>query len=278
MIKDRWNRVGLFLVTSVLGILLSACGGEFSDDTVIRVGFGPSTYIDQFEEGVAPLLAKEGYQTEVRVLSQNAQINPALYEGSIDVAIHQSQAYMEEVNPHFDNIMVKLVDLASAPQSLRSTRHTSLAEVRDGMTVSIPNDPVNAERAARILEEIGWVTIAEDADIKQFSANDIHPGSVDLIFKQIESPQSLRTIDDVDFAIVNGNYVANAGLKMTDGLVVEKTPPEHVVIVVIRKDDLDKPWARALKAAYESDFYRDYIRSTPLYEGFIEPKIWQAGE
>ncbi|MEX6184281.1 hypothetical protein AB6G20_12295 [Providencia hangzhouensis] len=34
----------------------------------------------------------------------------------------------------------------------------------------------------------------------------------------------MRLLDDVDFVVVNGNYVASAGQRIADGLVVENSP------------------------------------------------------
>ena len=142
------------------------------------------------------------------------------------------------------------------------------------MTVAIPHDPVNAERAARILEDIGWVKVSDVADVLKFKKSDITPLN-GIEIKEVDAAMGLRILDEVDFAVINGNYVASAGLKISDALVVEETPQEHVVIIVVREDDLDKPWAKALKAAYESPEFEAYIKNEPLFDGFILPKAWR---
>lgn len=261
-----------FLLLSIMASVLVACGNSQDSDKKIVLGFGPSTYAEQFEKGIRPILEAEGYEVVVRILSQNMQINPALKEGSIDVAGHQSVAYMEEMNRELGMNMIKLADTASAPQSLRSKRHQSLNEVQPGMTVAIPNDPVNAERAARILENIGWVKVTNE-EVSRFSEKDIVPlNGIKVLL--LDPAQGLRILEDVDFAVINGNYVANAGLKMTDALVVEETPAEHVVMISIRGEDQDQEWAKDLKAAYESKEFATYIKNESLYDGFILPNAW----
>ncbi len=264
--------VKMLSIVTLSGLLV-ACGAKEENDKKVIAGFGPSTYVVQFEEGIRPILEREGFEVEVKVLSQNLQINPALKEGSINLAGHQSIAYMEEMNRELNMEMVKLADTASAPQTLRSVKHQSLADVRSGMTVAIPNDPVNAERAARILESVGWVAVHNE-DVSRFSVRDIESlNGIKVI--EIDPAQGLRVLEDVDFAVINGNYVANAGLKMNDALVVEKTPIQHVVMVSIRSEDQDKPWAKAVKAAYESPEFEAYIKNNPLYDGFILPQAWE---
>ena len=142
------------------------------------------------------------------------------------------------------------------------------------MTITVPNDPVNAERAARILEDLGWIKIKSGVDPVKFSVNDIEKGKYDLVIKEVDPAQALRSIDDVDFAVINGNYIANMGLKITDSLIVEDTPAEHVVMVSILGKDQDQQWAKDLKKAYESKEFENYIKNEPLYDGFIFPKHW----
>ncbi len=266
-----YKNISRWALVIMIGSLVMACGK--SDEKTIVLGFGPSTYAEQFEYGIKPILEKEGYDVRVKIFSQNMQINPALIGGDIDVAGHQSEAYMKKMNQELKGNMVKLADTASAPQSLRSNKYQSLDEVRAGMRVAIPNDPVNGERAARILESIGWVEVTND-DVSRFSVNDIKSlNGIEVI--ALDPAQGLRVLDEVDYAVINGNYVASAGLKISDGLVVEKTPAEHVVIIVIREDDVEKPWAQALKSAYESSEFESYIKSEPLFDGFILPKAWE---
>lgn len=261
----------LLMIGSAL--LLTACDNSPKNDNKIIFGFGPSAYATQVEEAIKPILEREGYEVETVTLSQNLQINPALKEKSIDVTGHQSTAYMELMNDHLDMEMVALTYSVGTPQSIRSRRHSSLDDVKPGMTVAIPNDPVNAERASRILEEIGWVKVKDGVNGINFTANDlIILNGIKMI--ELDSALGMRVLDDVDFAILNGNYVTSAGEKLKDGLYIENTPPEHRGIITIRKEDVNKPWAIAVKNAHESKEYEAYIKADPFYEGFIYPEAW----
>ncbi|WP_077927376.1 MetQ/NlpA family ABC transporter substrate-binding protein [Wohlfahrtiimonas populi] len=274
-----------FKIAMALGLtlLVSACGNgepkanvenKSTEKKTIVVAFGPSSYGTQFTTAIQPMLEAQGYEVVPRVFSQNAQINRSMKDGEVDASIFQSVAYMEDINRLLGMDMVKLADTASAPQSLRSSRHQSLDAIKDGMTITVPNDPVNAERAARILENLGWIKIKAGVDPVKFSVNDIEKGQYDLVIKEVDPAQALRSIDDVDFAVINGNYIANMGLKITDSLIVEDTPAEHVVMVSILGKDQDQQWAKDLKKAYESKEFENYIKNEPLYDGFIFPKHW----
>ncbi|EMD1717780.1 MetQ/NlpA family ABC transporter substrate-binding protein [Providencia stuartii] len=275
MLKQKIKYLSL-IATAV--IALTACNDNSEKDNPnkkeITIGFGVGNYIDQVEKGIVPILEKKGYKVNLRQFSQNRQINPAFEEGSIDASVNQSRAYMEAYNKKNNINMVALTDSPSAPQSLRSNKHKSLDEVKDGMIVALSNDPVNAERGARILEELGWIKIKPNISTLTFSVNDIEPAKYRLDIRETDAAQGLRLLDDVDFVVVNGNYVASAGQRIADGLVVENSPLEHRVIVTVMQDNVNSQWAKDLKEAFESKEYADYIRSQSIYDGFIEPQAW----
>lgn len=265
-----------WMLIPTMALLLGACGEkESSEKREIIFGLGPSIYVDQVEKGIRPLLEAKGYQVVIKTFSHNSMIPSALKEGAVDVSVHISTANLHEMNRRLGGEpMIVWADTPSAPQTLRSVKHHSLADVKDGMTVGIPNDPVNAERAARLLESLGWVTLAPDLEVSNFHIKELKPGRVKLNIKEIEAAQMLRVIEDLDFVIVNGNFVTNAGLRISDGLAVEDSPEEHLVKVAILEKHRETAWAKAIKEAYESKAYENYIKSDALYEGLIFPKAW----
>ncbi len=279
---------GLLKMKKLLSILvlftlfvLTACGNEESqgdsgeEKKDLVFGFGVGTYEEQFRNGILPILEEKGYNVEIKVFSQNMQVNPAMAEGAIDASVFQSTAYMEGINEELGIKMVRLAFSPGAPQSLRSVNHDSLDAVQDGSTVAVPNDPVNQERAVRILEDLGWVNVADGAGTTDFNLNSVTPASYDVKFQVLDPAQILVSLKDVDFGVVNGNYIADAGMKISDALKIENTPEEHRIIVSILEEDLNTQWAKDVKEAYESPEFEEYILSQEKYDGFILPEAWE---
>ncbi|MFS0658199.1 MetQ/NlpA family ABC transporter substrate-binding protein [Niallia alba] len=269
------------LITILVGLLLilGGCGKDKSttgeDKKEITVGFGVGTYEEQFRNGILPILEDKGYDVTIKTFSQNMQVNPAMKEGSIDASVFQSTAYMNGINEELNTNMTGITFVPSAPQGLYSTNHTSLDEVKDGTTVAVPNDPVNQERAVRILEELGWVQVNENAGTTDFNLNSVKADKYDIDIKVLDPAQILVSLQDVDYGVVNGNYIASAGKKITDALKIENTPEEHRIIVSINEADKDTEWAKDLKDAYESDKFKSYMESQEKYDGFILLDAWK---
>lgn len=262
-----------------VSLLLAGCGNEDQaageNNKEVKVGFGVGTYEQQFKEGILPILEEKGYTIDTTTFSQNMQLNPAMKEGAIDASIFQSTAYMEGMNEELNTNMTGIVFVPSAPQGLYSEHHQSLDKVKDGSTVGLPSDPVNQERAVRILEELGWVTVSEEAGVTDFNLNSVEPADYDIDFKVLDPAQILVSLQDLDFGVVNGNYIANApDRKITDALKIENTPEQHRIVVTIKEENKDTEWAKDLKEAYESEEFREYIESNDQYDGFIMTEAW----
>ena len=268
------------IVVLMIGVLavLTACGNSQSDNSgdkkKLTIGFGVGTYEEQFRQSILPILEKQGYSVEIKSFSQNMQVNPAMKEGSIDASIFQSTAYMEAINKEIKADMVGIAYAPGAPQGLYSVNHTTLDDVKDGTTVAVPNDPVNQARALRILEELGWIKIKEGAGVADFNINSMEPDKYNIDIKILDPAQILVSLQDVDYGVVNGNYIANSDRKITDALKIENTPMEHRIIVSVNKKDENTQWAKDLKAAYESKEFEEYIRGIEKYDGFILPEAW----
>lgn len=270
--------LAILLISSMA--VLAACGNNkeaasSGDKKEITVGFGVGTYEEQFRQSILPILEGKGYTVDIKTFSQNMQVNPAMKEGSIDASIFQSTAYMDAINKEISADMVGIAYVPGAPQGLYSVNHTTLDDVKDGTTVAIPNDPVNQERALRILEELGWVKIKEGAGVADFNVNSVEPDKFKIDLKVLDPAQILVSLQDVDYGVVNGNYIANApDRKITDALKIENTPMQHRIIVSVNKKDQDAQWAKDLKAAYESKEFEAYILGQEKYAGFILPEAW----
>lgn len=269
-------------VLAIAGLLLTGCSTASSDTDSgsekaekIRVGFGVGMYEQMFRDGILPILEEEGLDIEIVTLSQNIQLNPAMQEGSLDITIFQNTAYMDSIGAEIGSDMSRLGFIPSAPQGVYSDRHKSLDEAKDGSSITVPQDPATLHRAMSLLEEMGWVTINPDSDIANFSLNDLESTKYEFEFKSLDLAQAITSLPDVDYAVINGNYITTSGRLISSGLAVEKTLSESTQLITsVMTEDLDKPWAKAIAAAYDSDEFKKYIKGNKIYEGWVMSPTW----
>ncbi|SDV48994.1 MetQ/NlpA family ABC transporter substrate-binding protein [Chitinasiproducens palmae] len=235
----------------------------------LRIGATAGPYADQVRYGIKPTLEKQGYRVTIVEFSDYVQPNLALAEGALDANVFQHEVYLRRFAEDRKLRLSELIKVPTAPIGLYSRRHKSLDEVRDGATVSLPNDATNQARAIILLQQIGWVTLKPGVDPVKSSERDIGTNPHHIKLLPLEAAQLPRSLDDVDYALVNGNFALAAGLKLDEALQLEQIPSHYLNLVAVRTDDLNKPFAKDIVAAYRSPAFRQVIDTR--FQGFDRP-------
>ena len=149
----------------------------------------------------------------------------------------------------------------------------SLENIADGAVIAVPNDPTNEGRSLLLLQELGLITLKEDAGLEA-TPNDIADNPKNLEFQEMEAAMLPQTIDEVDFSIINSNYALDAGLNpMTDALATEDPESDaaqaYANIIAIKEGNENNEAIKALVAALQSDEVREFIETT--YNGSVVP-------
>ncbi|MGO1410740.1 MAG: MetQ/NlpA family ABC transporter substrate-binding protein, partial [Microbacterium sp.] len=86
----------------------------------------------------------------------------------------------------------------------------------------------------------------------------------------------VSSLSDVDFSAIQGNFIISGGLDLTAALALEDLGEEFTVGVSVDEKNLDTPWAQALKDAFTSPEFAEYIAGDPQYDGYTIPADLQA--
>lgn len=253
----------LLLILLIMGIL-AACGSgtvdESDEKTTIKVGTSPGPYSELFIDAVQPILEDEGYTIEVQSFQELLQADVALYEGSIDVNVDQHTAYFENFNEEQGANLTKITPIPTVPTGIYPGRKTSLDDVKAGDLVAIPNDPSNAARAYAILQKAGFITLDEDVELVKVTEADIIDNVEDIEIQEMDSAQIPRALEDIDYGVIPGSIVYASGLDASTSLLQEDILKDLELVAVINKEDEDSDWAQAIKTAYASDEFKEYMK------------------
>ncbi len=145
-----------------------------------------------------------------------------------------------------------------------------------GLTVAVPNDTTNEARALLLLEELGYIKLAEDAGITA-TIKDIAENPYHLEFSEVEAAQIPNVLQDVDYAVINSNYAIPAGLNPTeDSLAIEGSASAYSNILAVKNGNETSDKIRALVAALESQAVADYIAEA--YGGSVISVVAAPGD
>ncbi|MFC4554670.1 MetQ/NlpA family ABC transporter substrate-binding protein [Georgenia faecalis] len=273
----RPTRYRAAALTAAVAMTMAACSGEESGGseqtdgttggvTTLTVGASVTPHAEILEFVDDELAADAGIDLEIVEYTDYIQPNVQLAEGQLDANFFQHLPYYEaEVEEkgyefeHFDGVHIE-------PFGVYSSSVTDLEDLPDGAQIGVPNDPSNQARALELLQEGGVFALA---DVENPSVFDIaeNPKNVELV--ELEAAQLVRTLEDFDAAVINGNYALEGGLNPAeDALVLEPGEDNpYANLVAVRAEDVEDPAILTLDELLHSDEVRDFISER-----------WPAGE
>ena len=266
----RTARIAAALAVA-LPLLGAAGAAAAADPNKKEIVFGATAgpYADQIRYGIAPILEKQGYKVRIVEFNDYIQPNFALAEGSLDANAFQHEVYLNKFASEKKLAITELVKVPTAPIAIYSRKHRSLADVKDGATVSLPNDPTNQARALVVLDrKLGWIKLKEGYDPIRASERDVVANPKNIKLVPLEAAQLPRSLDDTDYAFINGNFAIASGLKITEALALEDTTPTYQNVVAVRTADRNLPYVKDIEAAYKSREFLDVTNKR--FAGFVK--------
>jgi D-methionine transport system substrate-binding protein len=262
------SRIGLSIRPLVVMAGIAIAWSAVAAAETIKIGVTPGPHAQIFE-AVKPIAAKQGLDIQLIEFSDYVVPNAALDAGEIQANSFQNQPYLD--NQKADRgYKIEAVGLTvNFPIGVYSKRHKSWAEIPDGGTISIPNDPTNGGRVLLLLQDKGVIKLKDGVGFKP-KVTDIADNPKKLKLIEIDAAQSPRALDDVDAAAINTNYATQAGLDpVKDPILREDPKGPYVNLIAIRSVDKDKPWVKTLVESYTSPEVKEFILTK--FKGAVLP-------
>jgi len=240
--------------------------------TTLKVAASPTPHAEILNVA-KEVLAEQGIDLEVVEFSDYVQPNLVTENGEVDANYFQHTPYLDSFNEENGTHLVSVGAVHYEPFGIYPGKSDDLANIADGATIAVPNDTTNEARALQLLAAQGLITVRDGAGLTA-TVNDITDNPHNLQIKEIEAAQLPRTVQDVDFAVINGNYAMEAGFSVgKDALATEDASSEaaqtYANVLVVKEGRENDPAIQALYAALTSDKVKDYINST--YDGAVVP-------
>lgn len=262
---------------------LTACGGSgepagsaagsAAETQTLTVGASPSPHAVILNDYAAPLLAEQGIELTVEEYTDYIQPNRDTTNGTLDANYFQHINYLNNYNEENGTDLVNAGRIHFEPMAVFPGRSTDIENVAEGATFGVPNDPTNEGRALLLLQELGLITLAEDAGITA-TPNDIVENLLSLEFSEQEAAALPRTVGDVDFAVINGNYAIDAGLELADAVAQEDAESEvirdeYANVIVTTPELAEDERILALVGVLQTEDFKAYLEET--FGGAAQP-------
>ena len=245
--------------------------GKAATMKTIVIGASPTPHAVILKEA-AKLLKDRGYDLQIKEFSDYVIPNTALASKEIDANYFQHQPYLDQFNKEKGTTLVSAGSIHYEPFGIYAGKTKTIADLKDGATVAVPNDVSNEARALLLLQAQGLIKLKDGADITA-TQKDIVENKKNIKFKEIEAAQLVRALQDVDLAVINGNYALQGGLKVSDAIAVEASDSiaatTYANIIAVRKGDENREDIKALVDVLKSDAIKTFIKTT--FNGAVVP-------
>lgn len=241
-----------------LAASLALCAPALAQQNqVIRIGVSPGPHAEILEK-VKPLAARKGLDLKIIEFSDYVVPNQALAAGELEANSFQNQPYLDNQVKDRGFKLVSVGLTVNFPLGIYSAKYKSWAEVPDGATVAIQNDPTNGGRSLLLLQDKGVIKLKDGVGFKPTVADIVsNPKKLKII--EIEAAQTPRSLADVAAAAINTNYAVDAKIEPTSAILREDPKGPYVNLIAVREADKDKPWVKALLDAYHTPEIKAFV-------------------
>ncbi|QIH08230.1 MULTISPECIES: MetQ/NlpA family ABC transporter substrate-binding protein [unclassified Pseudomonas] len=215
-------------------------------------------------------------QLELKVIEipNGVNSNELLAHGDVDANYFQHLPYLKSQEQALGQPFAVVASVHIEPLGIYSHRHPGLEQVPLGGTVAVPNNVTNLSRALYLLQDYRLIRLKpgfNDPARDQATPRDIAENPRQLKILEVESPQIPRALEDVDLAVINGNYALEAGLvPAKDALGLEKAEHNPYANILVTTPGLqDDPRIRRLAKDLNSPDVARFIAQT--YSGSVIP-------
>ncbi|RVU25342.1 ABC transporter substrate-binding protein [Streptomyces antnestii] len=265
------------LATGALTLGLSACGADKSDTKAkasdpLVVAATPVPHAEILNYIKDHLAKKAGLNLEVKEFTDYVQPNNATEDGSVDANYFQTVPYLNDFNKKNGTHLASVAVVHLEPLGLYSKKFKKLDELKKGGTIALPNDADNESRALRFLASTGVIGLKKGSEATA-TPQDIAKNPKGLQFKEVEAAQTPRSLQDVDGAVINGNYAIGAGLKPAkDALALEQTKGNaYNNVLAVKKGNENDPRVKKLAKLLTSPEVKKFIEDK--YKGSVLPSF-----
>lgn len=255
MYKRTFIQSAVVLATSLL-----LAGGALAQDKPLKVGVTAGPHAQIFEQ-VKKIAEKDGLKIQIVEFSDYIQPNAALASGDLDLNSYQHKPFLDQQVKDRGYKIVAVGNTVNFPIGIYSKKVKSLADLKEGAKVGIPNDPTNGGRVLLVLQDKGLVKLRPEAGLKA-TPLDVVDNPKKIRFVELDAAQLPRSLDDLDAAAINTNFALQAGLNPAkDAIAQESAKSPYVNLLAVREQDKDKPWVAKLVKAYHSEEIRQYVQT-----------------
>ena len=220
-----------------------------------------------------------GYDMNIVEVTEYPIPNPATSIGDMDANYFQHLPYLNAYNSTVDekDQLSAVIPVHYEPYGIYGGAKTSLEDLKEGDKIAVTNDPSNETRALLLLQEAGYITLPEGTNPESgLTALDIVENPYNLEIIEMNAELLVPALVDVDYAVINGNFAIQGGLKPGDDALKLEDPEGdagklYTNYVVVHPDNSEAKWLKALATCLQSEKVKNYMLTNEAFAKGVIP-------
>ena len=250
----------------LLGSALTGCGSSGANGPGaakrLTMAASPTPHAKILSEFAAPKLKDQGIELTVKEYTDYIIPNQVTSSGEVDANYFQHINYLDNYNEKNGTDLVGVAAIHYEPFGIYAGTSSDLLSIADGAQIAVPNDPTNEGRALLLLQQEKIIRLSNPNDLEATATSVAdNPHNVRLV--EVEAAAVPRQLQDVNFAVINGNYAIEAGMHASDALAVESAQgvavQQYANYIVTTPDKKDDERIAALVKVLTSDDFKKYL-------------------
>ena len=248
---------------------LAACGGgaknkdAASDDKKILVVASPAPHAEILE-AAKPILKKEGYDLEVKIVNDYVTPNKLVFDGDADANFFQHTPYLDKFNKENNENLVSVGTVHIEPMALYSKKYKSIKDLPNDAVVYASTNPAEVGRFIDLFVKNGLMKIKDGVDPVDAQLKDIVENPKNIQIKTEIAPELLVQTynnDEGDAVIINSNFAIDAKLSpVKDSIALEDSESPYANLIAVRPADKDSEKIKALIKVLQGDEIQKFIK------------------
>ena len=238
----------------------------------VKIGLTGNVYEDIWNP-IKEKLAPEGINIEYEQFTSFNIPNNALNSGEIDMNAFQHHAYFNNDVASNGYDLTAIGDTYIVAMNIYTAKGLTIEDAlasTETLKIAVPNDVTNEGRALKLLESAGFFTINAEAGASP-EITDITDYAVPVEFVEVDANLVYSVIQDVDLAVINGNYALDSGLTADDAIYKESEYADnsYYCLIAVRTEDAENPVYKRIVEAYQTQDTIDIYNNE--FKGFFVP-------
>ncbi|HJC99464.1 MAG TPA: transporter [Candidatus Dwaynia gallinarum] len=196
-------------------------------------------------------------------------LNNDLLNGKIDGNFFQTREYLNNFNLNSEVKLIELAEVHVEPLIIYSNKYKSVDKVEEGDVIYIPNDPVNRDRALKLLEQANLIKLMMDFGEQRYV---VAENPKNLVMNEVEVNSIPSFYNEGDLAVMNTNVaLENMIFPHISGIFYENSfSDEDKVNVFVVREDM-RTSVKLKEIAHFLNSYETFKFINEKYKGFVKP-------